>query len=106
MNLDGRVAFVTGGSSGIGNAIAATLGRQGAAVAVADVRRTPKLDDERSVFDALDEAGADHLFVETDVSDPNDVEHAISETVEAFGGLDILVNNAGCSASTWPIRRR
>ncbi|MFO7927654.1 MAG: SDR family NAD(P)-dependent oxidoreductase [Halobacteriota archaeon] len=95
MNLDGRVAFVTGGSSGIGNAITATLGRSGAAVVVADVRREPKLDDERSVFDALDEAGVDHLFVETDVSDPDAVEEAISETVETFGGLDILVNNAG-----------
>jgi NAD(P)-dependent dehydrogenase (short-subunit alcohol dehydrogenase family) len=95
MNLDGRVALVTGASSGIGNAIATTLGRNGAAVVVADVRRTPKLDDERPVLEALEAAGADHLFVETDVSDPAAVGRAVDETIEAFGGLDILVNNAG-----------
>lgn len=93
--LTHRTALVTGASSGIGNAIAATLGRAGANVVVADVRRDPKLPDEESVFDRLEEAGADHQYVETDVSDPAQVETAIKATVEEFGGLDILVNNAG-----------
>ena len=93
--LTDRVALVTGASSGIGNAIAATFGREGADVVVADVRRDPKLDAERSVFEKLDDAGADSLFVETDVTDESDVRHAVDRTVEAFGGLDILVNNAG-----------
>ena len=95
MNLDGRVALVTGASSGIGNAIATTLGRNGASVVVADIRRTPKLDEERPVLEALEAVGADHLFVETDVSDPAAVARAVDEAVETFGGLDILVNNAG-----------
>lgn len=95
MNLDGRVALVTGASSGIGNAIATTLGRNGASVVVADIRRTPKLDEERPVLEALEAVGADHLFVETDVSDPVAVDRAVDEAVETFGGLDILVNNAG-----------
>ena len=93
--LQGRTAVVTGASSGIGNAIAAAFGKEGANVVVADVRREPKLDDERSVFDKLDEADAEHRFVETDVTDEASVENAIEETVEEFGGVDVLVNNAG-----------
>ena len=93
--LTDRVVLVTGASSGIGNAIAATFGREGADVVVADVRREPKLDAERPVFEKLDDAGADSLFIETDVTDESDVRHAIDRTVEAFGGLDVLVNNAG-----------
>lgn len=93
--LNDRVALVTGASSGIGNAIAAAFAREGADVVVADVRREPKLDDERPVFEKLDEAGADSLFVETDVTDEAAVEDAIEAAVDEFGGLDILVNNAG-----------
>jgi NAD(P)-dependent dehydrogenase (short-subunit alcohol dehydrogenase family) len=93
--LTDRVALVTGASSGIGNAIATTFGREGADVVVADIRKEPKLDEERSVFEKLDEVDADSLFVETDVADEADVQHAVTRTVEEFGGLDILVNNAG-----------
>lgn len=94
-DLDGRVALVTGASSGIGNSIAAAFGREGADVVVADIRRDPKLDEERSVFDKLDETGADSLYVETDVADESDAEAAIEAAVDEFGGLDIVVNNAG-----------
>jgi NAD(P)-dependent dehydrogenase (short-subunit alcohol dehydrogenase family) len=93
--LKDRVALVTGASSGIGNAIAAAYGREGASVVVADVRREPKLEDTKSVFEKLDEAGADSHFVEMDVTDEAAVEAGIEEAVEQFGGLDVLVNNAG-----------
>lgn len=93
--MSDRVALVTGASSGIGNAIAAAFGREGASVVVADVRREPKLDDETSVFEKLDDAGADHLYVETDVTDEDDVQAAVDATLDEFGSLDILVNNAG-----------
>lgn len=93
--LDDTVALVTGGASGIGNAIATRFGQEGADVVVADVRRDPKLDDERSVFDRLDEAKADSLFVKCDVSDPDEAERAVERTIEEFGRLDVLVNNAG-----------
>jgi len=93
--LTDRVALVTGASSGIGNAIAAKFGREGADIVVADIRREPKLDEERFVFDKLEAANADHLFVETDVTDEDDVQAAVDQAVEEFGGLDILVNNAG-----------
>jgi NAD(P)-dependent dehydrogenase (short-subunit alcohol dehydrogenase family) len=93
--LDGTVALVTGASSGIGNAIAARFGEEGASVVVADVRREPKLEEEQSVFERLEAAGADHEFVECDVSDPAQAEAAVEHAVETFGGLDVLVNNAG-----------
>lgn len=93
--LADRVALVTGASSGIGNAIAAAFGREGASVVVADVRKEPKLPDETSVFEKLEESGADHRYVEMDVTERADVEAAIEAAESAFGGLDILVNNAG-----------
>jgi len=93
--LDGRVALVTGASSGIGNAIAARFGREGASIVVADVRREPKLDAETPVFEKLDRTGADYRYVETDVSSAADAGNAVEAAVEAFGGLDVLVNNAG-----------
>lgn len=93
--LDDRVALVTGASSGIGNAITTRFGEEGADVVIADVRREPKLDEERSVFDKLDEVGAESVFVETDVTDEADIQAAVDTAVEEFGGLDILVNNAG-----------
>lgn len=93
--LQDRVALVTGASSGIGNAIAAAYGREGAKVVVADIRREPKLDDERSVFEKLDEYSAESHFVETDVTDEAMTQAAVDAAVDEFGGLDILVNNAG-----------
>ncbi|WP_332900116.1 SDR family NAD(P)-dependent oxidoreductase [Haladaptatus sp. CMSO5] len=93
--LQDRVALVTGASSGIGNAIATTFGREGAKVVLADVRKEPKLEDERSVFDKLDELDATYTYVETDVTTPESVEKAVEAAVSEFGGLDILVNNAG-----------
>lgn len=93
--LEGRVALVTGGSSGIGNEIAAAFGREGASVVIADIRREPKLATEKSVFEKLDREGGAYRYVEADVSDAADAEHAVETAVDTFGGLDILVNNAG-----------
>lgn len=93
--LEDRTALVTGASSGIGNAIAAAFGREGANVVIADIRRDPKLDHEVSVFEKLDEIGADATFVETDVTDEDDVAEAVRTAVDEYGGLDIVVNNAG-----------
>jgi len=89
--LSGKVAVVTGGSKGIGFAIARALAEAGAGVVIAG--RTPgDLDRARAGID-----GRVHP-IEADVRDPDDAARAIEETVEQFGGLDILVNNAGVGA--------
>ncbi|MFB6296206.1 MAG: SDR family NAD(P)-dependent oxidoreductase [Halobacteriales archaeon] len=98
----GRSVIVTGGSSGIGRGIALRFGEEGADVAVADVRRDPKQGErfETDVETPTDEkireeTAGDAIYVETDVSDPEQAEAMVAETVEAFGGVDVLVNNAG-----------
>lgn len=101
MKLNGRVALVTGASSGIGRGIAMALAREGAQVVVVDIRETPKqgkyheTDLTTSTVEELENLGAKGLFVQTDVSDDQAVSRAIHQAVSAFGGLDILVNNAG-----------
>ena len=87
--LDGKVAVVTGGSQGIGEAIAAGLAAEGARVVVADVR-------------GAEEAAASYdggLGIACDVADESDVARMVEETVAECGRLDILVNNAGLYAS-------
>ena len=89
--LQGKVALVTGASSGIGEATARALAGEGAAVAIA-ARRVDRL---RALGDELTAAGAKIHVVELDVTRERDVDEAVRSTVEALGGLDILVNNAG-----------
>jgi NAD(P)-dependent dehydrogenase (short-subunit alcohol dehydrogenase family) len=86
--LDGKVAIITGGASGIGKAAAQIFAREGARVVIADLQ-----DDEgRRVADGI---GADCLYVRTDVSRTADVENLVSKAVAKFGRLDIMFNNAG-----------
>ncbi|HEY5185164.1 MAG TPA: SDR family NAD(P)-dependent oxidoreductase [Actinomycetes bacterium] len=89
--LAGRVALVTGASSGIGRAVAVALAREGAAVAVA-ARRTDRLDALREELVSL---GVRVLVLELDVSDEAACRDAVAGTVAELGALDILVNNAG-----------
>jgi NAD(P)-dependent dehydrogenase (short-subunit alcohol dehydrogenase family) len=101
MRLKGRVAIVTGGSSGIGRGICLEMAREGAKVVVADLSEAPKIgkhhDTEAQLPTAkvIAEMGGEALFVETDMAAEQSVQHLIDACIEHFGALDILVNNAG-----------
>jgi 3-oxoacyl-[acyl-carrier protein] reductase len=86
--LAGRIAFVTGAAQGIGLAVAEALAGRGAGVAMLDI-------DITNLASAAHSIGARTLAIEADVSRPDEVQRAIRQTVEHFGGLNILVNNAG-----------
>jgi NADP-dependent 3-hydroxy acid dehydrogenase YdfG len=89
--LDGKVALVTGASSGIGEATAVALAEAGAAVAIG-ARRTDRLD---ALSARLRKTGASVLQLELDVTDEAACADAVRRTREELGGLDVLVNNAG-----------
>ena len=92
--LASRVAFVTGGGSGIGRAIAHRLAAEGASVVVADI------DSDRAVKVAEEIGGRDvAIGVAVDVADEAQIEAALRHATLRFGGIDILVNNAGLSLS-------
>jgi 3-oxoacyl-[acyl-carrier protein] reductase len=92
MALEGKKAIVTGGSLGIGAAIARELARQGASVAI----NYRKHDTEaKQVVADIEAAGSKGLAVKADVASFADAQRVVDEVCEKFGGLDILVNNAG-----------
>jgi len=92
MLLEGKNAIVTGGSLGIGAAIARELGRQGSNVAI----NYRKHDTEaKQVVADIEAMGRKGLAVKADVSKFSDAENMVNQVIEEFGGLDILVNNAG-----------
>lgn len=97
MKLEGRVALVTGGSRGIGRAIAEGLAAEGAAVAV-NYRSGKEQAEE--VVEAIASAGGRAVAVGGDVAEYDQATEMIAKTVEELGGLHILVNNAGIAKDT------
>ncbi len=94
-DLTGRVALVTGASSGLGRHFAGVLARAGASVALA-ARRVDSLG---AVAAEIEAAGGRAIAVRLDVSEAASVREAVAATVAQLGGLDILVNNAGTTAT-------
>lgn len=95
-DLTGKVALITGASSGIGKGIAIALANQGARVAIA-ARRLDKL---TALAELLKKNGKEVLIVQMDVTKKEEVEKGINQIATVFGGIDILVNNAGVYENT------
>ena len=89
--LDGKVAIVTGASSGLGVSFAQALAEAGADVALG-ARRVDRLEETKRLVEA---AGRRALAVATDVASPDDCTNLVQQAMETFGRVDVLVNNAG-----------
>jgi NAD(P)-dependent dehydrogenase (short-subunit alcohol dehydrogenase family) len=87
----GKVALITGGSSGIGRATAIKFGERGARVVVAARRER----ESKETVDMIKKAGGEAMFVQTDVRIASQVENMVNQTVKRYGRLDIAFNNAG-----------
>lgn len=111
-SLQGKTLFVTGGSRGIGLAIACRAAQEGANIAIAakTVREHPKLPGTiYSAAEQIEAAGGQALPLEVDIRDEDRLRNAMEETASRFGGIDILVNNASAiylaGAQQTPMKR-
>lgn len=96
--VEGKIAVVTGGGSGIGRAISLQLAREGAKVAVTDIT-----DEEgKQVVETIEEFGGIAKYWHIDVSEEDSVSSAFSNIADEFGSIDILVNNAGIAGVNKP----
>src|SRR5438128_12297510 len=90
--LEGKIALITGGSRGIGAAIAKRLAADGAKVAIT---YTKGADAASSVVKEIEHTGSKAIAIQADATDAGAIQAAVEKTVEQFGRLDILVNHAG-----------
>jgi NAD(P)-dependent dehydrogenase (short-subunit alcohol dehydrogenase family) len=95
MQLEGKVAIITGAATGIGRATALLFAGEGASVVIADVNED---DAQRTVANIEDEGGSAR-FVQADVSEAEDVQALMERAAEEMGGIDVIVNNAGAQRS-------
>ncbi len=96
--MQSKVAIVTGASAGIGRAGALAFSREGASVVVADI----DVDRGEGTVTEIEGLGGTATFVQTDVSDPDDVAALVTHAVERFGRLDYAFNNAGIEGASMP----
>src|SRR5690606_29543219 len=89
--LEGKVALITGGDSGIGRAVAVAMAREGADIAIAYLEEHK---DAEETVRLVEEEGMEAICIAGDVGDEEFCRRAVEKTVEEFGRLDILVNNA------------
>lgn len=96
-SLRGKTALISGGSRGIGKAIALRLAKEGVNIAIAAKTAEPHPKLEGTIYTAAKEieaAGVKVLPLQADIRDEEQIKSAVEETVKAFGGIDILINNA------------
>jgi len=98
-SIKGKVALVTGGSTGIGFATAQRFASEGAKVAIANVN----VERGEEAVGKIREAGGEAIFIQTDVSDPAQVEAMVNKVIETYGRLDYAFNNAGIAGDLGPI---
>ncbi len=99
--LDNKVAFVTGGASGIGRGTALRFAAEGARVALVDV--AAQQDEGQKAVQEIEAAGGQALFVTCDASDADAMQAAVEQTVKTFGKLDIVFANAGINGAWAPL---
>lgn len=97
--LEGKVAVITGASSGLGRAMAINFAAEGAAVVIGDVRSDP-LEGGEPTAELILRAGGSALFVRADVASWESVDALISQAVTRHGRLDVMVNNAAIASGT------
>lgn len=98
-DYSGKVALITGGSTGIGRATALQFAAAGAKVAIADVNEAAA----EETVQAIKDTGAEAIFIKTDVSQEADVIAMLQTVLEAYGRLDCAFNNAGISGASGPL---
>lgn len=103
MLLDGKIALVTGGSRGIGRAIALRLAEEGAKVAINYAGNQTAAEEVKTI---IEQHGGTAMIVQTDVSDSTAAAEMVARVHEELGGLDILVNNAGITRDTLLVRMK
>lgn len=91
MDLKNKIVIITGASSGIGNATAIKLAKEGASVVLC----ARSEDELNKLKDKIESGGGKALVVKTDVTKPADFEKAVSQTLATYGSIDVLINNAG-----------
>jgi len=101
MQLEGKVALVSGAASGIGRAVAIAYAREGARVILTDLNEKAGAETVKLIKDTVPRA--DCVFVRADVSNPEDHEKVLTTAIERFGGLDIACNNAGIGGELNPV---
>ena len=99
MQLQDKVAFVTGAGSGIGKASALLFAQEGAKV----VAMSRTLEEVQATADEIKAAGGEAIAIDVDISKAEDIQRAVAATIEAFGKIDIVFANAGINGVWAPI---